>query len=78
MRSIQLFGGKISGWQVLPVDEPDFETAALRATELVLKQDLRIGKVPKARQAATGAKAGQRAKPPQKTNTVRAGRKKPQ
>jgi hypothetical protein len=49
MRSIQLFGGKISGWQVLPVDEPDFETAALRASELVLKQDPRIGKVPKAR-----------------------------
>ena len=32
MRSIQLFGGKISGWQVLPVDAPDFETAALRAS----------------------------------------------
>jgi hypothetical protein len=32
MRSIQLFGGKISGRQVLPVDAPDFETAALRAS----------------------------------------------
>jgi hypothetical protein len=30
MRSIQIFGRKVTGWQVLPVDAPDFEEAALR------------------------------------------------
>jgi hypothetical protein len=50
MRSIQLLGKKITGWQVLPSDAPDFEEAALRACELVLARDPRIGKVPKSRQ----------------------------
>jgi hypothetical protein len=36
MRSIQVLGKKVTGWQVLPVDAPDFESAALRACELVL------------------------------------------
>jgi hypothetical protein len=49
MRSIQLFGGKITGWQVLPADAPDFESAALRACELIVARDPRIGKVPKGR-----------------------------
>ncbi len=47
MRAIQLMGGKISGWQVLPVDAPDFESSALRACKLVATHDARIGKVPK-------------------------------
>lgn len=50
MRSIQLLGGKITGWQVLPADAPDFESAALRACELIVARDPRIGKVPKSRQ----------------------------
>ena len=78
MRSIQLFGGKISGWQVLPVDAPDFETAALRASELVLQQDPRIGKVPNARRTVAGAKTGPRAEPARSARTMRSGRKKPQ
>jgi hypothetical protein len=49
MRSIRLFGKKPSQWQVLPVDDPDFETAAMRACKLILARDPRIGKVPKAR-----------------------------
>ncbi len=49
MRSIQLFGNKITGWQVLPADSPDFEQAALRACELIAARDPRIGKVPKSR-----------------------------
>ena len=49
MRSIRLLGKKVTGWQVLPVDAPDFEEAALRACELVLSGDHRIGKVPGAR-----------------------------
>ena len=49
MRSIRIFGDKITGWQVLPVDSPDFEEAALRACDLIATKDRRIGKVPKAR-----------------------------
>jgi hypothetical protein len=46
MRSIQLLGKKVTGWQVLPADTLDFEEAALRACELILARDPRIGKVP--------------------------------
>jgi hypothetical protein len=63
MRSIQLFGDKISGWQVLPADAPDFEQAALHACELIAARDPRIGKVPKSRQksvARTAAKTKRR------------------
>lgn len=57
MRSIQGLRTKITGWQVLPADAPDFEEAALRACELIFAQDPRIGKVPgKRRRPASGAK----------------------
>ena len=46
MRSIQILGKPVTGWQILPADTPDFEAAALRACELVLAGDPRIGKVP--------------------------------
>jgi len=49
MRSIRVLGKPITGWQVLPVDAPDFESSALRACELVLAGDPRIGKIPGAR-----------------------------
>jgi hypothetical protein len=49
MRSIQVLGKKVTGWQLLPADAPDFEESALRASELVLARDPRIGKVPKAK-----------------------------
>jgi hypothetical protein len=39
----------VTGWQVLPVDSPDFEGDALRPCELILAKDPRIGKVPKRR-----------------------------
>ncbi len=55
MRSIQAFGRAVTGWQVLPVDSPDFEGDALRACELILAKDPRIGKVPK-RRAKRGKK----------------------
>ena len=51
MRSVALLGGKITGWQVLPVDASDFEESALQACELVIKRDPRIGKVPGAKQS---------------------------
>ena len=49
MRSIEVLGKDVTGWQVLPAAADDFEEAALRACELVLARDPRIGKVPKSR-----------------------------
>jgi hypothetical protein len=46
MRSIGAIGKDVTGWQVLPADSDDFEETALRACELVLGRDPRIGKVP--------------------------------
>lgn len=47
MRSIKLFdSGGPTGWQNLPSDAPDFESAVLKACEFVMKKDLRIGKIP--------------------------------
>jgi hypothetical protein len=54
MRSIRVLGKKVTGWQVLPADAPDFEEAALRACELIIARDRRIGKVPKARRKGAG------------------------
>jgi hypothetical protein len=62
MRSIKVLGKDVTGWQVLPADAMDFEESALRACELVLAGDPRIGKVPGAR----------RARPPQKVAKRRA------
>ena len=55
MRSIKLLGKKVSGWQVLPVDAPDFEEAARLACELILAGDPRIGKVPGERRPRSAA-----------------------
>ena len=49
MRSIAAFERPVTGWQVLPSDAPDFEESALRACELVMARDPRIGKVPKSK-----------------------------
>jgi hypothetical protein len=66
MRSIQVLEKKVTGWQVLPADAPDFEEAALRACALIIARDPRIGKVPASRRAPSPpnkpAKARGRAK----------------
>jgi hypothetical protein len=49
MRSIQILGKKVSGWQGLPSDSADFENAAMRACELIIPGDERIGKIPSRR-----------------------------
>jgi hypothetical protein len=79
MRSIQVFGKKVTGWQVLPADAKDFEEAALRACELVLAGDPRIGKVPGARRtsrsgAKPAARSPKRANPPDTAGTAPAKR----
>jgi len=53
MRSIKVFGKKVTSWQNLPADAPDFEEAALRACELIISRDPRIGKEPDARRKAS-------------------------
>src|SRR5271157_4497159 len=68
MRSIKVLGKKVTGWQVLPADAHDFEEAALRACELVLAGDLRIGKIPGTRRAAATARKD--GKPPKKQKTT--------
>ena len=67
MRSIQVLGKRVTGWQVLPVDAPDFESAALRACELVLAGDPRIGKIPGARTSKPRSKAAGRSSKQVKT-----------
>ena len=47
MRSIRLLSKNLTNWQILPVDAPDFEASALRACELILARDPRIGRTPK-------------------------------
>jgi len=65
MRSIGVLGKKVTGWQVLPADAPDFEEASLRACELVAAGDPRIGKVPGSRRRSKSAasKAAKSLKP---------------
>jgi hypothetical protein len=77
MRSIQVLGKKVTGWQVLPADTKDFEEAAMRACELVLAGDPRIGKVPGARRtsrsgAKQAAESPKRAKAPKTARNARA------
>jgi hypothetical protein len=57
MRSIQVFGKPVSSWQVLPSDSANFEEDALRACELILAGDTRIGKVPGERRPSRGQRA---------------------
>ena len=75
MRSIQIFGKKVTGWQVLPIDAPDFEEAALRACELVVARDPRIGKVPGTRRTSRSAakNATKSSKPTTKSTAKRRG-----
>ncbi len=53
MRSVGVLGKELTGWQVLPADAPDFEESALRACELILARDPRIGKVPVTKKKST-------------------------
>jgi hypothetical protein len=64
MRSIQVLGKKVTGWQILPADAEDFEEAALCACELVLAGDPRIGNVPGSRRprGSGGRKAAKSSK----------------
>ena len=73
MRSIQVLGKRVTGWQVLPVDASDFESAALRACELVLAEDPRIGKIPGARTSKSGSRVAGRSSKQIKTSKKHGG-----
>jgi hypothetical protein len=49
MQSIRLFGSKVSAWQNIPVAAPDFEESVSAICDLILKNDPRIGKIPKSK-----------------------------
>jgi hypothetical protein len=49
LRSIELLGGAIGHWLLIPSDGPGFETEALHACDLLLRHDPRIGRIPKSR-----------------------------
>ena len=59
LRSITVLGVGETGWQVLPVDAPDFEESVIHACSLIRSEDARVGKVPKPRKRP-GAKAPKR------------------
>lgn len=51
MRSIYILsdGKAETEWQMLPLDADDFESSAIKACELILEGDERIGRIPKPR-----------------------------
>jgi len=50
LRPVELLGNKISHWLLIPSDSPNFETEALHACDLLLRNDPRLGRIPKSRQ----------------------------
>jgi hypothetical protein len=46
MRPIALLTEKIAHWQLLPMDSADFEESTLRACEMIVARDPRIGRIP--------------------------------
>ncbi len=56
MRSIPVLGEGVTGWQMLPVSAADFEESVLRACELIVARDPRIGKTPQARKRTKTAR----------------------
>ena len=73
MRSIELLGETVSNWQLLPTDAPDFEESAIRACEMVIAGDPRIGKVPNSKKRKPGKKS---AKPRRSTPNAKNKRSK--
>jgi hypothetical protein len=65
LRSISVLGAGVTGWQLLPQDDPGFEEEAMRVVRMILARDPRIGKVPKPRRPRGAA-------PPKKKARARA------
>lgn len=58
MRSLGIFGKGPTNWQNIPKDSDDFEGAALKACNLVLKGDPRVGRIPKQKAKKKKSKKG--------------------
>jgi len=54
MRSVRLLGTVETVWQNIPVDDERFEELVLKACGLIIKGDLRIGKIPKPKKKKKG------------------------
>ena len=52
LRTVRLLGSSETVWQNIPADEDDFEELVLHACQLILKGDVRIGKIPKQKMKA--------------------------
>jgi hypothetical protein len=55
MRPVRLLGA-VSNWQNIPVTADDFEESVGKVCDLILKNDPRIGKIPKAKKSKTAKK----------------------
>lgn len=51
LRTIDLLGGVISHWLLIPSDSPHFEAEALHTADLLLARDPRIGRIPESRKS---------------------------
>lgn len=49
LRKIELLGGVIAHWLLIPADGPNFESEAGHACDLLLRRDTRLGRVPQSR-----------------------------
>src|SRR5664279_4699676 len=49
IRSIELLGGKIRHWLLIPSDSPTFETETLHACDLLLQRDAPLGRISESR-----------------------------
>src|SRR5262249_47594545 len=49
LRKIELLGGAIGHWLLVPSDGAEFEAEALHMCDLLLRHDARLGRVPKSR-----------------------------
>src|ERR1700728_168212 len=56
IRKIELLGGVIHHWRILPSDSPNFESESLHACDLIRAHDPRIGRIPKSRQTKLSRK----------------------
>ena len=54
LRPINLLGGKIGHWRLIPADSATFESEALHACELLLRHDARFGRIPQSRKTHPG------------------------
>ncbi|HTL80971.1 MAG TPA: hypothetical protein VL651_04670 [Bacteroidia bacterium] len=51
LRSVYILsnGKNETEWQMIPIDDDDFETLAMKVCDMILRNDPRIGKIPKSK-----------------------------